>query len=47
MLNNYHIILTISILNVKLNSLTLPYDVVMMYFNYIKNEVEKYNICKK
>ena len=34
-------------LNVKLISLTLPYDVVMMYCNYIKNDVEKYNIRKK
>lgn len=39
--------LIFSILNVKLSSLTLPYDVVMMYCNSIKNDVEKYNICKK
>jgi hypothetical protein len=46
MLKHYHIILIINILNIKLFSLTLPYDVVMMYCNYIKNDGKKYNIHK-
>ena len=37
----------IKVINVNFISLTLPYDVVMMYCNYIKNDVEKYNIRKK
>lgn len=37
----------INILNVKLFPLTLPYDVVMMYCNSIKNDMEKYKMCKK
>lgn len=47
MLKNLCMLLIFSILNVKLFSLTLPYDVVMMYCNSIKNDVEKYKICKK
>jgi hypothetical protein len=47
MLKYYHTLVIISVLNVKLFSLTLPYDVVMMYCNSIKNDVEKYKICKK
>ena len=47
MLKHLCILLIFSILNVKLFSLTLPYDVVMMYCNSIKNDVEKYNISKK
>jgi hypothetical protein len=47
MLKHLCILLIISILNVKLFSLTLPCDVVMMYCNSIKNDVEKYKICKK
>jgi hypothetical protein len=39
MINNKHIIMIINTLNVKLILLTLRYDVVMMYWNYIKNDV--------
>jgi len=47
MLKHLYILLIINILNVKIYSLTFSYDVVMMYCNYIKNDVEKYNIYKK
>ncbi len=34
-------------INVNKFSLTYRYDVVMMYRNYIKNDIEKYKLCKK
>ncbi len=37
----------INTINVNKNSLTYRYDVVMMYWNYIKNGIEKYKFCKK
>ncbi|MBB4802991.1 hypothetical protein HNP37_003066 [Flavobacterium nitrogenifigens] len=37
----------INILNVNKIPLTYHYDVVMMYRNYIKNDIKKYKICKK
>lgn len=37
----------IKTINVNKNPLTYRYDVVMMYRNYIKNDIEKYKICKK
>ena len=37
----------INILNVNKIPLTYHYDVVMMYRNYIKNDIEKYKLCKK
>lgn len=36
MLNFQYILMIISIINVKLISLTLRYDVVMMYWNSVK-----------
>jgi len=39
--------LIIKQLNVNKISLTQRYDVVMMYWNYIKNGIEKYKISKK
>ncbi len=47
MLKNIHTSMTISTLNVNNISLTYRYDVVMMYRNYIKNDIEKYKLCKK
>lgn len=47
MLKELYTLLIFNVLNIKLFLLTLPYDVVMMYCNYIKNDVEKYNIYKK
>jgi len=47
MLKNIHTSMIINILNVNKISLTYPYDVVMMYRNYIKNDIEKYKLCKK
>ncbi len=37
----------INTLNINKNYLTYHYDVVMMYGNYIKNDIEKYKLCKK
>lgn len=47
MLNFVHINMIINMINVKIISLTLHYDVVMMYWNYINFDVEKYKFCKK
>ncbi|GAA3730636.1 hypothetical protein GCM10022422_11000 [Flavobacterium ginsengisoli] len=47
MLNFNFTLMIISTINVNKNSLTYRYDVVMMYRNYIKNDIEKYKICKK
>ena len=46
MLKYYCIVLKMSIINVKKFPLTQRYDVVMMYWNYIKNDIQKYKIHK-
>ncbi|RYJ37145.1 hypothetical protein NU08_3899 [Flavobacterium anhuiense] len=37
----------INIININKIPLTQHYDVVMMYRNYIKNDIEKYKFRKK
>lgn len=41
MLKTFCISLKINIVNVNIIPLTQPYDVVMMYWNYIKKELKK------